>query len=345
MKLSWKPYTLRFRHPFRIAHGVRSTTPVVFTRIEHKGFCGYGEAALPPYLTESQESVDAFLRLVHLEKFSSPDDIHTIMIYVEQLAPGNTAAKAAIDIALHDLSGKIQKKPVYELFGADPNLTPCTSLTIGMDSPEMIRRKITEASGFPVLKVKLGGSDDLLLLRTVSECTDKSFSVDVNQGWTDKVMALDMICRMKEMHVTFVEQPFDKDNFADQIWLKERSPLPIIADESCQRFDDIERCHQAFDGINIKLMKCGGLIEAKRMIEEAEKRDLRILIGCMSETSCAVSAAASLTPFVEWADLDGPLLISNNVFDGITYEAGKIRLPARPGTGAVMVTDVFEEGK
>jgi L-alanine-DL-glutamate epimerase-like enolase superfamily enzyme len=342
MKLIWKPFTLEFKHPFRIAHGVRSTTAIMYIRIDHGGFSGYGEASMPPYLGESHESAALFLGKVNLLRFSDPFDIPSIMEYVDKLATGNTAAKAAVDIALHDLAGKMREQTVYDFYQADPAQTPCSSFTIGMDSPDLIRIKIKETGDFPLLKVKLGGGDDLLIIETVRAGTDKLFSVDVNQGWTDREYALDMVHRMKEMNVSFVEQPFSAGNFEDHAWLKERSPLPIIADESCRRFADLEECRHAFHGINIKLMKCTGLSEAKRMIDEARKCQLKILIGCMSESSCAVSAAAQLSPFAEWADLDGPLLIRNDIFEGITFSAGKINLSAKPGIGAVLKEYLFD---
>jgi len=341
MKLSWKPFTLEFKHPFRIAHGTRSTTPVVFTRIEHEGYTGYGEASMPPYLGESHASVIGFLQKLKLESFAGTFDPSAIMHYVDEVEEGNTAAKASVDIALHDLWGKMQGKPLYELLGADPNHTPYTSFTIGMDDTAMILQKLEEASDYPLLKVKLGGEHDMQILDTIRSVCSRSLSVDINQGWNDREEALDRIYRMKEMNVSFVEQPFAKNRFNDHAWLKERSPLPVFADESSQRLKDIAACASSFDGINIKLMKCTGLAEAREMIKEARKQGLKILIGCMSESSCAVSAAAALTPFANYADLDGPLLIKNNVFSGVEFIAGKICLPLLPGSGAVLKEPVF----
>jgi L-alanine-DL-glutamate epimerase-like enolase superfamily enzyme len=298
---------------------------------------------MPPYLGESHESVQAFLSKVDLSRFGLISDPGEIITYIDSLAPGNTAAKASVDIALHDLLGKQRNQPIYTYYGADPAKTPFTSFTIGMDSPELILKKLDESKEFPLLKVKLGGMNDLSILETIHKGTDKIFSVDVNQGWTDREFVLDMIHRLNEMNVSFVEQPFQKDRMEDHAWLKERSPLPIIADESCQRYVDIERCRHSFHGINIKLMKCTGLWEAKRMIDEAKKHDLKLLIGCMSETSCAVSAAAALTPFAKWADLDGPLLIKNDVFDGVKLGSGMIRISEKPGIGAVLKYNVFEK--
>jgi L-alanine-DL-glutamate epimerase-like enolase superfamily enzyme len=286
--------------------------------------------------------VDAFLRKLNLQQFNTPFDICAVLDYTDKVALNNTAAKAAIDMALHDLIGKLRDEPTWKLFGADPAKTPLTSFTIGMDEPAVIREKIKEAKGFPVLKIKLGGSDDLRILEAVKAASPDVFSVDANQGWTDREYALDMVHRLKEMNASFVEQPFLRTDFDSHAWLKERSPLPLIADESCQRLSDLAMCKDAFHGINIKLMKCTGLHEAQQMIEQAKGVNLRILIGCMSETSCAVSAAACLSPFAEWADLDGPLLIKNDVFDGVGLDNGIIALAERPGIGAVPKVELFE---
>jgi L-alanine-DL-glutamate epimerase-like enolase superfamily enzyme len=246
MKLSWTPYTLEFKHPFRIAHGVRTSTPVVFVRLQFDGLTGYGEAALPPYLGEDHQTVDAFLRKLNLQQFNTPFDICAVLDYTDKVALNNTAAKAAIDMALHDLIGKLRDEPTWKLFGADPAKTPLTSFTIGMDEPAVIREKIKEAKGFPVLKIKLGGSDDLRILEAVKAASPDVFSVDANQGWTDREYALDMVHRLKEMNASFVEQPFLRTDFDSHAWLKERSPLPLIADESCQRLSDLAMCKEMY---------------------------------------------------------------------------------------------------
>jgi L-alanine-DL-glutamate epimerase-like enolase superfamily enzyme len=344
MKLSWVPYTLEFLHPFRIAHGVRTSTPVTLIKIELDGFCGYGESSMPPYLGESHESVQAFFSQLDLSSYKHTDDLTEVLDYVAAAASGQTAAKAGIDIALHDLKGKMDRESTSSYFGANPFKTPYTSFTIGMGTAEEVRSKIAEAADYPLLKVKLGGGNDLEILKTVRAATSKTFSVDINQGWTDRNRALEMIFLMKDMGVSFVEQPFGKEKFKDHSWLRERSPLPVIADESCQRFSDVERCREAFDGINVKLMKCTGLREAKRMIDQARAFKMKVLVGCMSETSCAVSAAAALTPFADWADLDGPLLIKNDIFKGIWFDKGKINIPDMPGIGIVLEENVFGGG-
>jgi L-alanine-DL-glutamate epimerase-like enolase superfamily enzyme len=337
MKLTYTSHTLYFKRPFKIAHGTRSSTAIVLTQLEHEGIIGYGEASLPPYLNETQETVIAFLNkaAVVLSSYRYPVDIADVLTKVDAIAPNNTAAKAAIDIALHDLTGKTNNQPCWQLFMCDKEKTPYTTYTLGMDEPEVLKEKVAEAANYKTLKVKLNGEADKLIINTIRSFTDKPIAVDVNQGWKDKYYALETIEWMKEQNIVFVEQPLPKDNLDDAAWLFERSPLPLFADESIQRFTDISRIKDCFHGINIKLMKCTGMYEAHRMIKEARKLNLQVLIGCMSETSCAVSAAAQLSPLVDYADLDGPLLITNNLFEGITFVNGKITLNELPGIGVV----------
>ncbi|MFI5218095.1 MAG: dipeptide epimerase [Bacteroidia bacterium] len=335
MFLRFYPYELRFKHPFSIASGTRDVTPVIYVELEHEGLTGYGEAALPPYLPETQQSVIEFLSNLEFKKFSSPEEKDKILDYVFTISENDFAAKAAVDMALHDLEGKFLKKPCYEIFGLNKNNCPFTTFTIGMDSPKIILEKIKEAENFHLLKVKLGGPFDKLIIETIRSATNKSICVDANQGWHEKEFALDMIYWLKEQSAVFIEQPLPKEKFEDCCWLKEKSPLPIIADESMQTFDDIEKIKDAFHGINIKLMKCGGMREAMKMIKKTKQLGMKILLGCMSESSCGVSAAAQLAPLADWTDLDGPLLISNDPFTGITYSDGKIVLNDLPGTGVI----------
>jgi L-alanine-DL-glutamate epimerase-like enolase superfamily enzyme len=334
MTFKFTPYTLYFKHPFKIAHGTRSSTPIVITELEHNGLVGYGEACMPPYLGESHDTVLAFLKKASPLLFSAdPLQIEPIMKSVDALAPGNTAAKAAIDIALHDLQGKLLKKPCWKMFGADKAKTPFTTFTLGMDTPEMLVTKIKEAQDYKVLKVKLNGEQDKAIIQTIREHTDKPIAIDVNQGWKSKEIALEMIEWLSDKNVLFIEQPLLKDNLEDAHWLYERSPLPLYADESVQRYADIALVKNCFHGINIKLMKCTGMLEAHQMIVRAREYQLKVLIGCMSETSCAISAAAQFTPLADYADLDGCLLIKNDVFNGIKFIKGKITLNELPGIG------------
>jgi len=337
MKLRFTPHTLYFKHPFKIAHGVRTSTPVVITELEHEGVTGYGEASMPPYLGESHETVLLFLKKAarYLETVSDPFDTATILSTIDALAENNTAAKASVDIALHDLTGKLMNKPCWEMFGADKEQTPFTTCTLGMDEPEVIRQKIAEGDEFRILKVKLNGTDDKAAIETIRRFTDKPIAVDVNQGWKTKEEAAALIEWLAARNVLFVEQPLPKNNYDDAYWLYQRSALPLYADESVQRYTDIDKVKDCFHGINIKLMKCTGMQEALKMIRHARTLDLKVLVGCMSESSCAISAAAQLSPFADNADLDGAFLIKNDLFKGITFTNGKITLSEKPGIGVV----------
>jgi L-Ala-D/L-Glu epimerase len=337
MKLRFHPYTLYFVHPFKIAHGVRNSTPVVITELCHEGITGFGEASMPPYLGESHDSVISFLTKASgiLLNIRPPFDISGIMLMIDELAPGNTAAKASIDIALHDLKGKLEQVPCWRMFGAEKEKTPFSTFTLGIDRPEVLQQKVKEAKEFPILKVKLNGTDDKLIIETLRKITDKPIAVDVNQGWKTKEQALQMTEWLQERNVLFVEQPLPKNDHYAAHWLFERSALPLYADESVQRLSDLDGLKDCYHGINIKLMKCTGLNEASRMIKKGRMLGFKILIGCMSETSCAVSAAAQLSPFADHADLDGPLLIKNDLFNGIKFDEGRILLNDLPGIGVI----------
>lgn len=337
MQLRFQPYTLELRHAFGIASNTRTATPAMLVEVERDGLIGYGEAAMPPYLGETQQTAADFLRRVDLVRFPDPFQLETILPALDALAPGNAAAKAAVDLALHDWIGKKLGAPWFRLWGLDPAKTPVTSFTIGIDTPEVVRAKTREAAPYKVLKVKLGRSpdDDRAIIEAIRAETDKPISVDANQGWTDREAALRMIEWLAVHGVVFIEQPLPKDRLDDTAWLRGRSPLPLIADESVQRLDSVARLRGVFDGINIKLMKCTGLREAHRMVTLARALGLKVMLGCMTETSCAISAAAQLSPLVDWADLDGALLIKNDPFDGARIVDGKVTLPDRPGLGVV----------
>ena len=335
MKLRSYPYTLELKHAFTIATSSRTTTPAVMVEVEQDGVTGYGEAAMPPYLGESQESAAAFFRSVDFGRWPDPFQLEEILPAIDAIAPGNTAAKAAIDIALHDWIGKKLGAPWFRLWGLDPAKTPVTSFTIGIDTAEMVRQKTREADIYKIIKVKLGGGTDRMMIETIREVTDKPITVDANQGWKDRGEALKMIEWLAARGVVFIEQPMPKGQHDDTAWLRERSPLPLIADESVQRLADVRAAQGVFDGINIKLMKCTGLREAGKMITLARALGLKVMLGCMTETSCAISAAAQLSPLVDWADLDGAVLIKNDLFDGAAIVDGKIALPDRPGIGII----------
>ncbi len=333
LNLSFKPNELKLRHAFNLARSSRTTTPDVLVQLEYDGIIGYGEASMPPYLGESIESVSTFLSKLDLSQFSDPFRIEEILDYVDHVAPDNRAAKASVDIALHDLLGKIMGQPWYKIWGLSPEKTPYTSFTIGIDTAEVVRQKVDEAAPYKVLKVKMGLDNDKELVEIIRSKTDRPICVDANQGWTSKEEALEMCHWLKERNCLFVEQPFDKSMIDETAWLRERSPLPIIADEFLQRLPDVMRAYQVYDGINIKLMKSTGMHEAYKMAVLAKGLGMKLMIGCMTETSCAISAAAQLAPMVDWADLDGNLLISNDSFDGVKVVDGKIQLVDKPGIG------------
>jgi len=333
LQMRYRPYELQLRHTFTVAGNSRNTTPVVLTEIQYEGITGYGEASMPPYLGESQESVIRFLNKVDLGQFKDPFMLDDILAYVDSIEEGNRAAKACVDIALHDLLGKLVDQPLYRLWGINPANTPMTSFTIGIDTPEVVRLKTKEAERFRILKVKLGGGNDREMIETVRSVTDVPLYVDVNQGWTNKQEALDMIHWLAEKGIEMVEQPLPKEAVDDMAWLTANSPLPIMADEAFQRLDDVAAFQGVYSGINIKLMKSTGLREAHKMITVARALDMKVMIGCMTETSCAVSAAAQLSPLVDWADLDGNLLISNDIYKGMEVIDGKVTLNELPGIG------------
>jgi len=336
MKLRFQPYTLELRHAFTTATMSRTSTPAMLVEVERDGLIGYGEAAMPPYLGESQASATAFFTRAAplLDGLADPFQLEDILPAIDALAPGNPAAKAALDIALHDWIGKRLGAPWFRLWGLDPVKTPVTSFTIGIDTADVVRQKPRAADIYKIIKVKLGRENDREMIETIRSVTDKPITVDANQGWTDRSQALHMIEWLAGRGVVFIEQPMPKAQLDDTAWLHDRSPLPLIADENCQRLADVTRLVGAFHGINIKLMKCTGLREAHKMITLARAHGLKTMLGCMTETSCAISAAAQLSPLVDWADLDGAVLISNDPFDGATIVDGKITLSNRPGIGA-----------
>ncbi len=335
MKLRHHPYTLELRHAFNIANNSRTATPAVLVEVEQDGITGYGEAAMPPYLGEDQATAAAFLGKVDLSRFPDPFQLEEILPAIDALAPGNTAAKAAVDIALHDWIGKKLGAPWHRLWGLDPAKAPVTSFTIGLDTAEIVRQKTREAAPYKIIKVKLGRDTDRMMIETIRSVTDTPITVDANQGWADRNEALQKIEWLATQNVLFIEQPMPKARLDDTAWLRDRSPLPLVADESCQRLADVARLRGVFDGINIKLMKCTGLREARAMVTLARALDLKVMLGCMTETSVAISAAAQLSPLVDWADLDGALLIRNDPFEGATIVDGKVTLNNRPGIGAV----------
>jgi len=337
MNLVWKRYDLQLRHVFRIARGARTTVPVMILELHHDGIIGYGEASPIKRYGESPETIEEFFRKINLAPFESPMALENILQYVNTIAEGNSSAKCAVDLALHDWIGKKLAVPLYRLWGLDPEKTPLSSFTIAIDSKEVVEQKVREGEHYPILKVKVGLENDEEMITTIRSVTDKVLYVDANEGWTDKHVALERITWLKDHNVAFVEQPMPAGQFDDLKWLRDRSALPLIADESVLRLSDIPALAEAFDGINIKLMKSTGLHEAMRMIEAARALNMKVMLGCMIETAVGISAAAHLSPLADFADLDGNVLISNDPFDGVRNINGRLQLRNTPGLGVTPV--------
>ena len=241
LSLAFEPYDLKLIHPFTVAVNTRTHTPDVQVTLEYDGITGYGEASMPPYLGETQESVCRFLSSLDLSRFTDPFRMDEILDYVDRAAPDNRAAKASVDLALHDLVGKLLGQPWYKIWGLSPEKAPDTSFTIGIDTAEVVRQKVEETAPYNVIKVKMGVEGDRELVEVIRSATDKPLCVDANQGWTDKERALETICWLAERNTLFVEQPLPKEMIDETAWLRERSPLPIIADEFLQRLPDVKR--------------------------------------------------------------------------------------------------------
>jgi L-Ala-D/L-Glu epimerase len=336
MELTFQPFELELNHPFTIAKFSRTSTPLMLLKISHEGLTGYGEASMVPYMGESHASAREFLSRVDVSQFKYPFNYPGIIAYLDSLTPGNPAIKAAIDIALHDLEGKICRQPCWQILGSDPGKMPLTSFTVGIDKPEILVEKLKGARDCKIIKVKLGRGSDKQLIQTIRSVTAAPLYVDANQGWTDRSQSLEMTYWLAEQGVVLIEQPMLKTDPDSNAWLSERSPIPIIGDEAVQRLPDVEKAKGVYHGINIKLMKSAGMYEAHEMILKARELGLKVLIGCMSETSCATLAAAALAPQCDWADLDGPLLVSNNPYPMPEFKNGKWVLNDEPGLGIRM---------
>jgi L-alanine-DL-glutamate epimerase-like enolase superfamily enzyme len=329
LRVRHRPLDLVLRHTFRIARGASDTRQNLLVELEHEGRTGLGEAGPIRRYGEDRDSaaraVDAMVpRIEDPRAFA---DAAT-----RAAVPGQASAEAAVDMALHDLAGKRLGVPLYEVLGVDPRATPETSFTIGMDTPEVVVRKVREAAAYPVLKVKLGSDDDRAVLEAVRDTTRQRLRVDANEGWTAQG-ALERLEWLHRLGVELVEQPLPAAQLEETRALRRRSPLPFYADEGVHRAADIPRLVGAFDGINIKLMKCGGIGEALRMIAVARAHGLKVMLGCMIESSLGITAAAHVSPLVDTADLDGNLLLAEDPFQGVRVEGGRLVLPEGPGLG------------
>ncbi len=326
---------LQLRHAWTLSRGTWSTRRNAFVRLEKDGIAGFGEAAPIARYDESADSALAFIEKAR-PLLASADlwEYHDLWLAIDALATGQHAAKAALDMAVLDWLCKSVKVPFHRFLGLSAAKTPVTTMTIGIDEVPVMQAKVKEASAFPVYKIKVGTPDDRKIIEGIRAVTDKPLRADANEGWTDRQKALDMIGWMAERGVELIEQPMPAARFDDYGWLKERSPIPVFADESLMTSADLARIAPAFHGVNIKLMKCGGPQEALRLVAAARALGLKLMLGCMVESSLGIAAAAAVSPLFDYADLDGSLLISNDPFRGPTFDNGKIILPDGPGLGA-----------
>jgi L-alanine-DL-glutamate epimerase-like enolase superfamily enzyme len=309
----------------------RDTLHTAYTR---DGITGHGEGApIVRYHEDAAGAQKAADSVRDLLLSSDPMQFAKIMAEVFQRVPGEWAGKAAIDIALMDWVGQKLNIPLYSHFGLDPADTPLTTFSIGIDTPEITKQKTREAEDFPILKVKVGLATDEPTIEAVRSVTRKPLRVDANEGWKDKEEAVRKINWLEKMGVEFIEQPMPAEMIEETRWVRSRVHIPVIADEACQRASDIPKLRDAFDGVNVKLDKSGGMLEACRMIQIAKALGMKTMLGCMISSSVSVTAAAHLSPLVDYADLDGNLLISNDPFHGVRVEKGKLILPKTPGLG------------
>jgi L-alanine-DL-glutamate epimerase-like enolase superfamily enzyme len=339
MKISHEVLGLRTKHPFVIARGGSADYPTVLVRLtDSDGVEGWGEAAPSAYYAETPETVIAALRkYAPVLENADPFAIEDLEAALLQTMRGNPSARAAISTALHDRAGKRLGIPVWKMWGLDPSRSPRTSFTIGITSDDELKRRIADASQYPILKIKLGTDRDEQIIRMVREAApDKILRVDANTGWTPK-RALEVIPLLAKLGVEFVEQPLPAGDLRGLKFVRDRSPLPIVADESCLVAADVPRLAGVVDGVNLKLAKCGSLIEAKKIIHVARAHHLRVMCGCMVESSLGITAAAQFAPMLDDADLDGGALLSNDPFSGVTIDGGVLRFPDGPGLGITRV--------
>ena len=338
VRLDRNKVALRLRHVWTIARGSSAVKINVLTRLVCDGIEGLGEAAPNARYGEDADSVLRALQILAPLLGDDPSRLDEILDRIEGRVPGQNAAKASIDIALHDWIGRKEGWPLWRAFGADRARAPLTSMSIGLDEIAVMQEKVREAAGFRVLKVKVGRSDTRQILEAVRRVTDKPLYVDANEGWTDRDSAVDAIRWMEGMGVALVEQPLPASDLDGARYVRDRVDMPIIADEAVLTEDDIDPLAQAYDGINIKVQKAGGLRMARRMIDRARALGMKVMLGCMIETSIGITAAAHLSPLADYADLDGNLLIANDPFRGAPVRDGRLVLPEGPGLGIEEIT-------
>ncbi len=332
MKVTAYSFNLPFKYPFTTARGTKTHQPTLIVELEYMGLKGYGEAPAIAYYNVTVESMIAELesKKAVIEKYAlqEPD---RFWHFLHHLFPHNNFLICALDIACWDLYGKMRNKSLTQLWNITPNDTILTDYTIGMDTIEKMVEKM-KANPWPIYKVKMGWENDINMIKALRNETDKPIRVDVNSGWTVEE-ALLKIPQLKELGIEFVEEPIERFNFEGMSIVKSTSTLPLFADETCVKESDVDKCGEYYDGINIKLTKCGGLTPALRMITNARSKNLKIMVGCMNESSIGSAAMAHLRPLIDFIDMDGPLLLQEDLATGITYDYGKISIEDKPGLG------------
>jgi L-alanine-DL-glutamate epimerase-like enolase superfamily enzyme len=334
MKLRLARHALRIRHVFTIARGSTSVYEPLIVTLEHDGVRGYGEAGVSSFYGATFENMSAALEQVRpVVEAWQPGDPAELWQQLDAQLSHNRFAQCALDMAAHDLWGKLQGGPLWQLWGLDLACAPVSDYTLGIDRIDVMLAKLREFPDWPVYKIKLGGGgNDLATVRELRRHTSARFRVDANEGWVAE-QALENARALAELDVEFIEQPLPHGDWEGMRYLHSRSPLPLVADESCAVEADVERCAGYFHGVNVKLVKCGGLTPARRMFARARQLGLRTMIGCMTESSVGISAAAQLLPWCDYADLDGAVLLADDVASGVKLERGRVVFPDRPGTG------------
>jgi len=328
--------SLKLRDVFTIARGSRSAVPSLILKYSNDGVTGYGEASPIARYGESIGSVNAFLDKLGPGFPPDPTDIDSSLSFLDTISEGNNAAKAAVDIALHDWNGKRSGSPVWRSMGLDPVECPSSSMTIGIDTPEMVERKVAAAVGFCALKIKMGVRGDREIVRAVRRISNQPLRIDANEGWKTKEEALEAIHWLEgEAGVELVEQPLPAGHLQEVSWLRERVTVPLFADEDFTRDADLDKLDGIYDGVNIKLMKTTGIRESASAARRAKEMGLLVMLGCMIESSVGTSAAAQISPLAAFVDLDGSLLIGNDPFDGRVRSDGSILLGDEPGIGVM----------
>lgn len=327
MELRFHTFDLPLKHEFTIARGSISVQPTLIVELRENGHCGFGEATTSSYygatLEAMQSSLNGIRDLLATTEWDCPADLWA------QCAPllqDNSFALCALDQAAHDLWGKTLGQPVVKLWQLDPLKAPVSNYTIGIDKIDVMVAKMQEVPDWPIYKIKLGTQNDLEIIRELRKHTEATFRVDANCGWNAD-QTIENSHGLKELGVEFIEQPLPADDWEGSRRVFQESVLPVIADESCVKESDVECCHQHFHGVNVKLLKCGGMTPARRMLDQAKKLGMKTMVGCMTESTVGISAIAQLTPLLDYVDMDGAALLASDIATGVKVERGVCKFP------------------